>query len=37
MDRELTLAGRIALRTPDGGVELRRVLLPAAPARMAAE
>jgi aspartyl aminopeptidase len=34
LDRELTLAGRIAVRTADGSVDLRRVLLPGAPLRL---
>jgi aspartyl aminopeptidase len=34
LDRELTLAGRVAVRSSDGGVELRRVVLPGAPLRL---
>lgn len=34
MDRELTLAGRIAVRTPSGDIDLRRVHLPGAPLRL---
>src|SRR3954453_15061799 len=34
LDRELTLAGRVAVRTADGDVELQRVRLPGAPLRL---
>jgi aspartyl aminopeptidase len=34
LDRELTLAGRIALRGEDGSLDLRRVRLPGAPLRL---
>lgn len=34
LDRELTLAGRVAVRAADGGVETRLVVLPGAPLRI---
>lgn len=33
-DRDLTLAGRVAVRGPDGGIDLRPVVLPGAPLRL---
>ena len=34
LDRELTVAGRLAVRGADGGVDFRRVVLPGAPLRL---